>query len=272
MNITFYSYKGGVGRSLLLSNIAVEIIKRGRDVVCIDFDLEGGALHKIFDISLDPRRPTILDYITPGVIRPPIENAIVDIKERSENLRLRNFLNKFEKKLLLLPVKSDIVEIPQVLEQIADTNRYYAIIRNIINQIYDNDIIAPDGYILIDSRSGFVDYGYAAVNIANKTVVVLRPNKQNAEGLKRVVEVINALRNFDSNNIYYVLSQVPTISNLDQKINQIFGEVPDFRPNSIIHYFKNLSFEEKIVSVEYPRSQIRKDYLKVANWILGENK
>jgi MinD-like ATPase involved in chromosome partitioning or flagellar assembly len=38
--ITFYSYKGGVGRTFALANIAVLLAKRGRKVLVIDWDLE----------------------------------------------------------------------------------------------------------------------------------------------------------------------------------------------------------------------------------------
>ncbi len=44
--VTFYSYKGGVGRTFLLANVAVMFAKWGRRVLCIDWDLEApGLLH-----------------------------------------------------------------------------------------------------------------------------------------------------------------------------------------------------------------------------------
>ena len=38
MIITFYSYKGGVGRTQLLANTAIGLANRGLDVVMIDMD------------------------------------------------------------------------------------------------------------------------------------------------------------------------------------------------------------------------------------------
>jgi len=38
--VTFYSFKGGVGRSLALINVAFGLIKRGRNVLVVDMDLE----------------------------------------------------------------------------------------------------------------------------------------------------------------------------------------------------------------------------------------
>ena len=38
--VTFYSFKGGVGRSLALINVAFGLVKRGRNVLVVDMDLE----------------------------------------------------------------------------------------------------------------------------------------------------------------------------------------------------------------------------------------
>ena len=40
ITISFYSYKGGVGRSLALTNLAVYLAQFGVKVVMADFDLE----------------------------------------------------------------------------------------------------------------------------------------------------------------------------------------------------------------------------------------
>lgn len=46
--ITFYSYKGGVGRSMALANVATLLAQRGRRVIAIDFDIEAPGLHRYF--------------------------------------------------------------------------------------------------------------------------------------------------------------------------------------------------------------------------------
>ena len=47
---TFYSYKGGVGRSLLLANAARFLATLGKGVVAIDFDFEAPGLHFITNL------------------------------------------------------------------------------------------------------------------------------------------------------------------------------------------------------------------------------
>lgn len=46
--ITFYSYKGGVGRTRSLANVAYQLANRKKRVLCIDFDLEAPDLIRYF--------------------------------------------------------------------------------------------------------------------------------------------------------------------------------------------------------------------------------
>src|SRR5215218_6059418 len=46
--ITFYSYKGGTGRSMTIANVAWNLAYAGNKVLCIDWDLEAPGLHRYF--------------------------------------------------------------------------------------------------------------------------------------------------------------------------------------------------------------------------------
>src|SRR6516162_7516215 len=49
MIYTFYSFKGGVGRSMALANVAELMYRRGLRVLIVDFDLEAPGLERFFD-------------------------------------------------------------------------------------------------------------------------------------------------------------------------------------------------------------------------------
>lgn len=51
--VTFYSYKGGAGRSMCLANVAVLLARWGYKVLAIDLDLEAPGLENFFAGSLD---------------------------------------------------------------------------------------------------------------------------------------------------------------------------------------------------------------------------
>lgn len=46
--VTFYSYKGGTGRSMALANIAWILASNGKRVLAVDWDLEAPGLHRYF--------------------------------------------------------------------------------------------------------------------------------------------------------------------------------------------------------------------------------
>src|SRR5215213_1518035 len=51
---TFYSYKGGVGRSMALANIAELLYQKGLSVLMVDFDLEAPGLEQYFYKASEP--------------------------------------------------------------------------------------------------------------------------------------------------------------------------------------------------------------------------
>lgn len=52
--ITFYSYKGGTGRTMALANVAWILAANGKRVLVADWDLESPGLHRFFRPYLDP--------------------------------------------------------------------------------------------------------------------------------------------------------------------------------------------------------------------------
>jgi tetratricopeptide (TPR) repeat protein len=62
--ITFYSYKGGTGRTMALANTAWILASNGKRVLVTDWDLESPGLHRFFRPFLDPAAISA----TPGVI------------------------------------------------------------------------------------------------------------------------------------------------------------------------------------------------------------
>ena len=61
MIVTFYSYKGGVGRSMALANIAVVLMRRGLRVLMVDWDLEAPGLENYFSyFKVEVDRPGLL--------------------------------------------------------------------------------------------------------------------------------------------------------------------------------------------------------------------
>src|SRR5437588_296720 len=56
MIFTFYSFKGGVGRSMAVAGIANLLARQGLRVLAIDFDLEAPGLERYFFEAKESRR------------------------------------------------------------------------------------------------------------------------------------------------------------------------------------------------------------------------
>src|SRR2546425_5801160 len=62
--ITFYSYKGGNGRTLAAANFAVYLAKLGLKVVIIDFDLDAPGVDSKFPNFVLPKGQVgLIDYV-----------------------------------------------------------------------------------------------------------------------------------------------------------------------------------------------------------------
>src|SRR5689334_5992423 len=75
--ITFYSYKGGVGRTLALANVARYLASFGQKVFALDLDLEAPGLHYKLASPVQQRelRGGVVDVLHAVVTRAPREGA-----------------------------------------------------------------------------------------------------------------------------------------------------------------------------------------------------
>lgn len=86
--ITFYSYKGGSGRSLALANAARYLARLEYKVVAIDFDLEAPGLHyKFAEPSNDAPLPVsfgvvdfLHDFLINGVVAGSLQQCTVNVR------------------------------------------------------------------------------------------------------------------------------------------------------------------------------------------------
>src|SRR2546423_416248 len=61
--VTFYSYKGGTGRSMALMNVAAILADRGKKVLVVDFDLEAPGI-TTFDLARPSKaRLGLVDFV-----------------------------------------------------------------------------------------------------------------------------------------------------------------------------------------------------------------
>ena len=62
--VTFYSYRGGVGRTTALVNVGIDLALRSRKVLLVDFDLEAPGLTSFAHLRPeDGTHPGLVEFI-----------------------------------------------------------------------------------------------------------------------------------------------------------------------------------------------------------------
>ncbi|RLK54956.1 tyrosine-protein kinase family protein [Actinokineospora cianjurensis] len=176
--ITFYSFKGGVGRSFALSNIAVLLARWGFRVLCVDWDLEAPGLHH---------------YFADKIPVPP-EAGVVDLVDDFKAGLLVDRAIRLDDTLDLIPaggVGDDYFGRMQVIdwERLYDQGfgEYLEQCRARWTERYD--------FVLVDSRTGVSDTGgICTSHLPDRLVLVVNANLQSIQGAVRVARKADAER------------------------------------------------------------------------------
>src|SRR6185295_2706815 len=77
--ITFYSYKGGVGRSMMLANVAWILASNGKRVLTIDWHIDAPGLHRYFSPFLIDRQLTesqgLMEFVTDYAVQAAAQSS-----------------------------------------------------------------------------------------------------------------------------------------------------------------------------------------------------
>lgn len=180
--ITFYSYKGGVGRTLALANVAALLAKWGRRVLCIDWDLEAPGLHQYFKEQL----PAHVLESEPGLVE------LVETWSRGEAADWRDHVRRIEltgahETLSVLPAgRLDDTYVARM--QRLDWEALYARqqLGTTLERWRDEWKQAYD-FILVDSRTGVTDIGgICTIQLPDQLVLCVTANEQSLQGAKDV--------------------------------------------------------------------------------------
>lgn len=220
--ITFYSYKGGTGRSMALANVAWILASNGKRVLVVDWDLEAPGLHRYF-------RPFLLDpglTSSEGIIDMVLEfalEAITPVDEGQERppdwyLPYANILRYANSLQWSFPAQGRLDFIPAGKQTFAYASRMNSFDwRNFYERLGGGAFLDTviDGmkkeydYILIDSRTGVSDTsGICTIKMPDALVVCFTLNNQGIEGAASVAESVAAQRGSSSLPIYPVAMRI----------------------------------------------------------------
>jgi len=211
--ITFYSYKGGVGRTLALANIAVYLSRFEQKVCIVDFDLEAPGVHyKLSEFFPGPVKEGVVDYIfeftstgkVPGKFKGLVMNA-ANLPENQGNIQLipaGNVLSTgYWKKLAAINwndlfYKEGGEGIPFFLE---------------LKEKIEKEL-KPD-FLLIDSRTGVTEMSGVCTSILpDRVVFLIVNNRENIEGARQILRGIQKATRLKSQKVVevnFALTRIP---------------------------------------------------------------
>lgn len=189
--VAFYSYKGGVGRSLLLANAARFLARLGKGVVALDFDFEAPGLHYKFggpQRSIGGAVPYLIATAEGTASPPPIEEHMISLPVPTDSAGW----------LRLMPAGpaphqaywAAFKELGDRLRLSDPGGRGFLALLDLQARIADE--LKPD-YLLIDARSGVTEIGGLATTVLADTVVCMFvANQESLDGTLTVVEALKA--------------------------------------------------------------------------------
>jgi MinD-like ATPase involved in chromosome partitioning or flagellar assembly len=210
--VTFYSYKGGVGRSSTLANVAVLLARWGYRVLTIDWDLEAPGLHHYFK-DVMPGEPDggvvdlAHDFIQ-GAGEPTAHEIRLDIADGRLALLAAGRMDSGYAGRVQAISWANLYD--QGFAPYLETCR--------AKWTADND------FVLIDSRTGIADTaGICTAHLPDQLVVVFTANEQNLQDVVDIVERADRARDamtYDRPK-HLVL---PVLSRLDNRVEYVRAE------------------------------------------------
>ncbi|SPF05278.1 FxSxx-COOH system tetratricopeptide repeat protein [Streptomyces sp. MA5143a] len=169
--ITFYSYKGGTGRTMALANTAWILAANGKRVLAVDWDLEAPGLHRFFEPFLDPNALAatsgVIDIITEyswaattGEPRPgPWHLDYARVEDHAVSLEPERFGLSFPDggTLDFLSAGRQNREYSATVSSFEWDNFYERLGGGLFLDALRDDMKASYDYVLIDSRTGLSD-------------------------------------------------------------------------------------------------------------------
>ena len=282
---TFYSYKGGVGRTLALLNVAYELAASGQQVLVVDFDLEAPAIHSSTwrgsgqgppheESGTRSTHPGIVEYVGRFVdtLRAPrAEDHIVDATPTG-----------CAGKIALMP--SGVLNNDY-------GRRLGAIDWNELYLKYDGYVMFEDlreqwrllgyDYVLLDSRTGVTDVGGICTrHLPDAVVLMFRPDDQSLQGTAGVADAIRRERpapGRDRVRLHFVMAAIPDADDEDGILEDLQSRfrrrlnVPSGDLIEIRNYQSMDLLRQPIYTDKRPRTQLARSYQELTKRIRSEN-
>ncbi len=213
--IAFYSYKGGVGRTLAVAHVAYWLSKQGKTVFMLDMDMEAPGLHYKLEQYNEPPKPDkgLVDYIghfrRTGMASSSLTDYVITLAAKELEMS----------KMWLMPAGNPFAgDYWKQLSEIEWKDFLYSgdkLGSLLFLELKAHIEIAynPD-FLLIDSRTGLTDLtGIGLDLLADDAVILGVNNPENIDGSRIVMEKLRRRDKLsfkeEKTRLHFVLTRIP---------------------------------------------------------------
>lgn len=246
--ISFYSYKGGVGRTVALIQTAYLLAKEGKNVLLMDLDIEAPSFFNIFKDDVKSKYG-LVDYLYEKLYFNEDEIKITHIISKL-NLNLKG-------EIYIIPAGKSNIEYVKKLEKLKEKRIYEnKLIQNVIEETEKKYYI---DYTLVDSRTGINNWGaLSLIDISDEVILFAYPNRENIDGIKLIMELIEPYK-----NPTIVLSRIHDSVEGNKIAEDLFKELNIQQEFIPVHYESSIALAQK-----YPIENATKPFEKISQFIL----
>lgn len=148
--IGFYSFKGGSGRTTALGNVAAALAQKGRNVLCIDLDIDGPGLQILFNEKKRPK--TFLQDYMCSPMQTNVSPLLLDLRHRKNFKGLKG-------ELCLIPANLEIQPLSPISGDV-----FRMAIEHLLQEIERNQPRRFEA-CLLDLQSGYSEVMAVALTI-----------------------------------------------------------------------------------------------------------
>lgn len=244
-SVTFYSFKGGVGRTLAMMNTAFRLSKRGRTVFILDFDLEAPGVDVFFP-STQPS-PGLLDciaqYSESGTV-PPIQEFVSEMPWDNAGKAYYVSAGRRDHNYQSLLAKLN-------WKDFYTRHQGFYFVENLKAAI---QVLYKPDYLLVDSRTGLTDIsGICTLQLPDLVVLLFGLNDQNLVGTSQIYRTITHNTLDRSIQTLLVASPVPDVPEFVgikkerlERARELLGSEPDM----VLPFNAFVAFKETIIPSE----------------------
>ena len=282
--VAFYSFRGGVGRTMAVANVAYQLAVKRQDVFIVDFDLEAPGLSFMPDFQprgKGPKSPIgLAGFLAAGINGKPIPQVkdLSYVPKIARGKEVRGRIHVLPSGDLARGGRAyDVSDLH--LEQLYADKQRAVVIDDLREQIADE--FKPD-YLLVDSRTGLTELaGICTTHLAEFVVILFGLNQQNLDGTALVLQRLRKANSDIGGRCLLVASPVPVgeeqlkakrLEAARKALAAALEVKPEAMPDILtIPYHPQLALTEDSFVAHHPDSHLSSAYKSITGAVRARN-